>query len=109
MTSDLFIKICIGLFSVISALISAYVIPLLKSSKTIKEFAMFNDFIIDMVRAANQLFTKEQWKEKKEYVLKLVRDYLNDKTSLGFTEDQVDALIEGIVREIKVCDGNPEN
>ena len=90
--------------TIIMSLVGIYVIPVLKTSKYHKEFEMFNDFIIDMVRAANQLFTPEQWETKKNYVLVLVRDYMNNKTSLGFTEEQVNALIEGIVREIKIAD-----
>ena len=104
MTNDLFVKIVLGLISIISALVSAYVIPYLKSKNAYNEFAILNDFVIDMVRAANQLFTKEEWKEKKGYVLHHVNQYLEQHTSLGLTEDQVDAIIEGIVREIKVAD-----
>ena len=103
--TDMYVKIILGIISIISALISAYLVPYLNSKKHSEEFAMLNDFIIDMVRAANQLFTPEEWKEKKQYVLNLVTKYVNDKTSIGFTEDQIDAIIEGIVREVKVNDG----
>lgn len=103
-TSDMYVKVILGIISIISALISAYVIPYLKQSKNMKEFAMLNDFIVNMVRSANQLYTPEEYKEKKQYVLELVTRYANEKTSLGFTEEQIDAIIEGIVKEVKVLD-----
>lgn len=104
MTSEMFLKIVMSIVSIIISLVGIYVIPALKASKHYKDFAMFNDFVIDMVRSANQLFTPEQREEKKQFVLKLVTDFMNNKTSLGFTEEQIDAFIEGIVREIKIAD-----
>lgn len=104
MNNDLIIKILLSLVSIIVSLVGIYIIPVLKTSKYYKEFDMLNDFIINMVRSANQLYTQEEWKQKKEFVLKLVTDYVNNKTSLGFTEEQIDALIEGIVREVKIAD-----
>jgi len=105
MTSELVLKVLLSVVSVIASLVGIYVIPALKTSKHYKEFAMLNDFMIDMVRSANQIYTPQEWKEKKGYVLKLVTDYVNSRTSLGLMEDQIDALIEGIVREVKVYDG----
>ena len=105
MTSEIVLKALLSVVSIVASLVGIYVIPALKASKHHKEFAMLNDFMVDMVRSANQIYTPQEWKEKKGYVLKLVTDYVNGKTSLGFTEDQIDALIEGIVREVKVYDG----
>lgn len=103
--SDAYVKIILAILSILSALISVYVIPYLRSKQHYNEFAMLNDFVINAVRAANQLYTPDEWKEKKQYVLNLVNNYLSQNIGLGFTEDQIDAIIEGIVREIKIVDG----
>ena len=103
-TSDAFVKIFLAILSIISALISVYVIPYLKSRKYWNEFGIFNDFVTDMVRAANQIYTPEENEAKKEYVFNLVNDYLTNNTSLGLNESQIDAIIEGIVREVKALD-----
>lgn len=107
-TADMYVKIILGIISIISALISAYVIPYLKQSSYWKQMGILNDFVTDCVRAANQLYTKDQWQEKKQYVTNLVLKFANDY-GMGFTEDHIDAIIEGIVREIKVADGSGNN
>lgn len=105
MTSDMVLKILLSIVSVVLSLIGIYVIPAIKASRYQKEYELFNDFITDMVYSANQIYSPEEWKEKKGYVLKLVTAYMNEHTSLGFREEQIDAFIEGIVREVKAMEG----
>lgn len=106
MTTDLIVKICLSVISIISALISAYVIPHIKSSTYSKEFETFWNFVLTIVQSADQIYNSDQGSIKKEYVVGIVTDYMNSKTHLGFTEDQIDAIIEGIVREEKVLYGD---
>ena len=105
MTSDLVLKILMSVTSVIISLIGLYVIPSVKAGRYQKEYELFMDFVESMVCAANQLFTPEEWREKKGYVLKLVTAYLDKHTDLDFNEDQINAFIEGVVREIKAMEG----
>lgn len=104
-TNEFIVKICVFIISVVSALISVYLIPYLKSKGYYDEFHVFESFVIDIVRSANQIYTKEEWKLKKEYAMKLVTEYVNEHSRLGLKEDQIDAIIEGIVKEIKINDG----
>lgn len=104
MTEELFVKIALGVISIVSALISAYVVPYLKSKKKYNEFAILNDYIVDAVRSANQLYTTEEWEQKKHYVVELVNDYLFNYSDIHLTEEHINAMIEGIVREVKIAD-----
>lgn len=106
MTTDLIVKVCLSVISIISALISAYVIPHIKSSTYSNEFETFWNFVLTIVQSADQIYNSDQGSVKKEYVVGIVTDYMNEKTHLGFTEDQIDAIIEGIVREEKALYGN---
>jgi len=103
--SDMVLKVSMSVVSIVVFVIGVYVIPMLKAGKYQKEYEVFIDFVAEMVNSANQLFSHEDWKAKKEYVLKLVTTYMNEKTSLGFTVDQIDAFIEGVVREVKAMEG----
>ena len=105
-TTDLIVKIILLVIAILGSVISYYVIPVLKTKANIDNYALFNDFVINAVRAANQLYTKEQWEKKKEYVVNLVLDYLSDNTDLTFTDEQIDAIIEGVVNEVKHIGGN---
>jgi hypothetical protein len=56
------------------------------------------------VFAAEQLFTTEQWKEKKQYVVDLLKEngYSVDTTA-------VDALIEATVKELRIEQGQKKD
>lgn len=102
---DMIVKIILGVITIISALVSYYVIPVLKTKVKFENFAMFNSFIEEAVRSANQLYTLEEWETKKKYVVELAKDYMNANTGLDFTEEQINAIIEGVVREVKMDEG----
>ena len=105
-TADLIVKIILLIIAILGSVISYYIIPVLKTKANVDNYALFNDFVINAVRAANQLYTKEEWEKKKEYVVNLVLDYLSDNTGLNFTDEQIDAIIEGVVNEVKHIGGN---
>ncbi len=100
MTSELFVKIIGAVLTISVSLISAYVIPAIKAKMTADEMATLTHFIQVAIKCADQIYTAEQWREKKEYVtnyvLKIVYDYLHIK----LTPEQIDTLIEGLVNEI---------
>lgn len=99
MTIDL-TQIILAVITLIGALITRYLIPWIKSKLNEKQY---NDLVILArvgVFAAEQIFSSEQWKEKKQYVLDLLKEngYEVDSTS-------VDALIESLVRELRIEQG----
>ena len=98
---SLFLKFLIAFFALIITAISSYVMPYLKLRLTDNEMEMLKRFIKVAVMCANQIYTPEEWKKKKEYVLAEVEKFLNDRVKIKLTAEQIDLLIEGIVNEVK--------
>ena len=102
MTIDL-TKILLAIITLIGAIISGFVIPWLKNKLTDHQYDALATLVRVGVYAAEQLFTSEMWKEKKEYVVNLLKQN-------GYTVDTlaVDALIEATVRELRIEQGGPK-
>lgn len=86
--------------AIVSVLITGYFIPYVKSKV---DSTKYNDFLtmVEMcVEAANQLYTKEEWKEKKNYVFDLALKYTSAH-GVDLSLNEIDALIEGFVIAIK--------
>lgn len=99
MTIDL-TQIILAVITLIGAVITRYLIPWIKEKTNEKQFEALKLLAKVGVYAAEQLFSTEQWKEKKQYVL----DFLKQN---GYEIDApaVDALIESLVRELRIEQG----
>lgn len=99
MTIDL-TKILLAIITLVGTVVSGFVIPWLKNKLTDHQYDTLASLVRVGVFAAEQLFTSEQWKEKKQYVVDLLEEngYKVDVTA-------VDALIEATVRELRIEQG----
>lgn len=99
MTIDL-TQIILAIITLIFGLITRYVIPWIKDRLDDRQYDVFVTLVRVGVYAAEQIFTSEQWQEKKQYVLDLLEEngYAIDSTA-------VDALIESTVRELRIEQG----
>ena len=99
MTIDL-TQIILAVITLIGGLIARYLVPWLKAKLTGNKWEAFRSLVRVGVYAAEQLFTSEQWKEKKQYVVNLLKEngYSVDTTA-------VDAEIEAMVRELRIEQG----
>ena len=99
MTIDL-TQIILAIITLIFGLITRYAIPWIKNKLTDHQYEVFNGLVRTGVYAAEQLFSTDQWKEKKQYVVDLLKEN-------GYTVDTtaVDALIEATVRELRIEQG----
>lgn len=90
-------QIILGIITVIGGIIARYVIPLIKEKLNERQYDVFNGLVRVGVFAAEQIFTSGQWKEKKQYVVDLLKEngYEVDSTA-------VDALIEATVKELRI-------
>lgn len=91
------VKLVLALLSVI---ITSYVIPWLKAKI---ESTKYNDlmiFIEKFVESAEKIYTPEQWRDKKSYVLRLAEEYAQSH-NVDITAPELNALIEGWVKEVK--------
>lgn len=97
-------QIILAIITLIGGLIARYVIPWLKDKLTDHQYDALCVLIRTGVFAAEQIFTSEHWKEKKQYVVDLLKEngYEVDSTA-------VDALIEATVRELRIEQGDNRN
>lgn len=101
MTPEVFTKIMTAIFSILGILISTYLIPYIKSKMTAQDIEKLIAYAKIAVRCANQIYTPEQWEEKKEYVVKMVQEFMEKNLHIALTEDQIHTIIEGLVNEVK--------
>ena len=93
-------QIILAIITLIGAIISRYVIPWIRNKLTDQQYDALTVLVRVGVFAAEQIFTSDQWKEKKQYVVSLLEEN-------GYTVDTtaVDALIEATVRELRIEQG----
>lgn len=99
MDTKVFMTIAMAIISIAGALVSAYVIPWIKTNVSAKDLETITFWVRFAVRCADQLFTPEQWEQKKQYVM----SYIIDKASvlgLKLTEQDINILIESAVNSI---------
>lgn len=101
MTNELFLKIVSAIITIITALITAYVIPWLKTKINENQMEQINKYIELAVRCANQIYTPEEWAQKKEFVLDYITEIVNKKFSLTLSQEDINLMIEGKVNEVK--------
>lgn len=101
MTTELWIKIISAMITIMCALVTAFVIPYIKSKVSAERLAQLDYFATKAVRCAEQLYTPEEWKEKKQYVMNYLATVLNESLDIRITYDEMNAIVEGIVNEIK--------
>lgn len=96
MTIDL-TQIILAIITLIGAIISRYLIPWIKGKLDERKFDVFRGLVRVGVFAAEQLYNSEQGKEKKEYVLQLLK-----KNGYEINSESVDALIEATVKQLRI-------
>lgn len=67
-------EIILGIIGLIVAVLSAFLIPYIKSKYTKEQIDRWENIINIGVAAAEQLYNSNQGKEKKEYVLKYLQE-----------------------------------
>ncbi len=99
MDTKLFMTIAMAIISIAGALASAYVIPWIKTNVSAKDLETITFWVRFAVRCADQLFTPEQWEQKKEYVMQYIIDKCNE-LGLKLSEVDINTLIEAMVNQI---------
>lgn len=89
-----------ALISLLSILITGFLIPWLKNKIGEQKFAKIVEYTDLAIRTAEMIFTVEEWKEKKEYVLAYIIDKVKD-VGIDLTAEDVNNLIESEVNRIK--------
>lgn len=95
-------QIILAVITLIGAIITRYLIPWLKDRLDERKMETLNGLVSIGVYAAEQLFNSNQGKEKKQYVLNLLKErgYIVDEEHIAM---DLDALIESTVKELKIA------
>ena len=101
MNNELFISLCSAILTVLVTAITTVVIPWLRSKIETAQIDKVNYYIQMAVRCAEQIYTPEQWKEKKQYVTEYITKLCNNQFNLTLSDEDISLLIEGAVNLIK--------
>lgn len=99
MDTNVFMTIALAIISIAGALVSAYLIPWIKNNISAKDMETIVFWVRFAVRCADQLFTPEDWEQKKQYVLAYIID-MAAKLGIKLSEEDINVLIEAAVNEI---------
>ena len=100
MNKDVFVPIVGAILTILATMISAYVIPYIKQKITAEDMTTIRHYIEIAVRCADQIYTKEQWQEKKQYVFEYICKVVDEKLHIKLTPEDIDVLIEGFVNDL---------
>lgn len=100
--------IILSVITLIFGLISRYVIPYAKSKLNGDQMEVLRIAVKTAVYAADQLYNSDQGQAKKKYVIDLLKEqgYIVDPDQI---EPTMDALIEAMVKELKIEQGKIES
>ena len=101
MNNEIFLKIFELLILLLFSLITTFLIPYIKSKINENEIKLFLEYVNIAVKAASQMYTKEQWKEKKEYCMNYLKSIVNDKFTIKLSDDELSTMIEGVLNGLK--------
>lgn len=101
MTTELFIKLALSIISLVSVLITAFIIPMVKEHVSAEKLDKLSYYVTVAVRCAEQIYTPEQWKDKKQFVYNYITDMAANYLHVKLTDNDIDIIIEGVVNEIK--------
>lgn len=97
-------KLIEAVVMLILAIVTTFVIPWLKANYTQKQLDTWMMWVRIAVTAAEQLFTAEQWSEKKQYVVA----YLKDR-GIKYNEATINNMIEAAVLELHMSMNKKED
>ena len=100
MTIDL-TQIILAIITLIFGVLMRYVIPSAKEHLNKEQIELLRLAVRTGVYAAEQLYTSDQGKEKREYVISFLKEhgYIVDPEKI---EDPVRAMIEAAVKELRI-------
>jgi hypothetical protein len=100
MNPDLITELTKAIVSVVLILISAYLIPWLKNYIGDDKYQTILDFAEITVRAAEKIYTVDEWAQKKAYVVNMVSRKANE-LGIEIDEKEINAIVEGAVQAVK--------
>jgi LL-H family phage holin len=104
MNENLF-NVLILVIPILGAIITGFVIPLLKAKLGTEKLATITTWVTYAVKCAEMIFLGDkQGEEKKQYVIDFLTNMFNKK-KVVITEEQLEVLIEAAVKELNLAKG----
>lgn len=100
MSNEASILLVRSILTICAILISYVLVPFIKSMYTTEQLDRFTYYVTVAVRCAEQIYTPEQWAEKKAFVVNYCKNILKE-FHITLTDDDLNNIIEGIVNEVK--------
>lgn len=101
MNNELFITIVSSVLTILVAIITSVIIPWIKTKITAEQMELLERYTEYAVRCAEQIYTPEEWQDKKVFVMDYITEIINDRLKLSLTYEDINTLVEGIVNEVK--------
>lgn len=99
--NDEFLNIVLKAFlAIIGALLTYYIIPYIKGKIGEAQYEKLQAYTEYAVRGAEQLYTPEQWKEKKRHVYNYILEK-SKEIGVDMEPPDIDLLVEGVVNLVK--------
>lgn len=98
-------NIVIALIGVLSAVVTAVLVPWLKTKLDNNRIGIVQNLASIAVYAAQQLYSSCEAQEKKEYAVNYVSEALK-KYNITLSVEEISTYIEGILKNIKVDEGS---
>lgn len=101
MNNEVFVKIVVLIFSILWTITTAYVLPAIRAKMTNTQLEQVRWYATMAVRCAEQIYTPEEWEQKKAYVMDRVLIFCVETLHLQIDRTDLDTIVEGIVNEVK--------
>lgn len=96
------LTILVRALAIVLGLIATYIIkPYIDSKISQTEQETLKKYIEMGVRCAQQIYTPEEWEQKKSYVMGYVKDIMKEKLKIELSDKEISTLIESAVYELK--------
>lgn len=86
--------------TIIGIILTAYVVPWLKQKVDGDKLEKIREYTEIAVRCAEQIFSKDEYKEKKQYVYQYILEKAG-AIGIDLSAGEVDLLVEGVVNAVK--------
>lgn len=100
MNIDNIMKLIELIIPLILAIWTAFIVPWIKSKVSAEKLAELEKYTEIAVRCAEQIYTPEEWKQKKIYVMGYITQKANE-IGIDATEEDINLMVEGIVNLVK--------
>ena len=100
MTIDI-TEIVVAVIGLLSAIVTAFIVPYIKSKKTINQQAKIEALARAAVLAAQQIYGIDENQKKKEYAVQYITEQLK-KAGITLDVDAISTVIEAALKSIKL-------